>query len=332
MMTCSSIKEISKVVHCLHFSEMNVTGFSHQVGGHFGIFTCGGHICKPLNSKELAFYKEIGDRFAPFTAHCCGTVSIQPRNSRDDGLILTTDRPVLCHQNATSSEKQLIFRLNKNGRVESDQHFNEWAKQCQTRSVQKLLKGYALFLLLENTVSRFSRPSVMDLKMGTRQYGDDATDQKRQSQTNKCRESTSASIGIRLVGMQLYREEIGTYVYVNKYAGRQMNCEMFRETLAEYFINAGKIRSTALLKKLTTLRKRLAEADGYRFFSSSLLIAFDGKKRDDTSIDLRMIDFAHSTCSTLLDDIRYIGPDDGYLLGLDFLISSLMDIINRCLT
>ncbi|VDM10115.1 unnamed protein product [Wuchereria bancrofti] len=121
-------------------SEMNVTGFSHQVGGHFGIFTCGGHICKPLNSKELAFYKEIGDRFAPFTAHCCGTVSIQPRNSRDDGLILTTDRPVLCHQNATSSEKQLIFRLNKNGRVESDQHFNEWAKQCQTRSVQKLLK------------------------------------------------------------------------------------------------------------------------------------------------------------------------------------------------
>ncbi|VDO16482.1 unnamed protein product, partial [Brugia timori] len=170
-----------------------------------------------------------------------------------------------------------------------------------------------MFLLLENTVSRFSRPSVMDLKMGTRQYGDDATDQKRQSQTNKCRESTSASIGIRLVGMQLYREEIGTYVYVNKYAGRQMNCEMFRETLAEYFINAGKIRSTALMKKLTTLRKRLAEADGYRFFSSSLLIAFDGKKRDDTSIDLRMIDFAHSTCSTLLDDIRYIGPDDGYL-------------------
>lgn len=51
---------------------MNVTGFSHQVGGHFGIFTCGGHICKPLNSKELAFYKEIGDRFAPFTAQCCG--------------------------------------------------------------------------------------------------------------------------------------------------------------------------------------------------------------------------------------------------------------------
>lgn len=78
--------------------------------------------------------------------------------------------------------------------------------------------------------------------------------------------------------------------------------------------------------------QRLAEADGYRFFSSSLLIAFDGKTRDDTSIDLRMIDFAHSTCSTLLDDVRYIGPDDGYLLGLDFLISSLMDIINRCLT
>lgn len=72
MMTHSSNEKISKLALYLHFLEMNVTGFSHQVGGHFGIFTCGGHICKPLNSKELAFYKEIGDRFAPFTAHCCG--------------------------------------------------------------------------------------------------------------------------------------------------------------------------------------------------------------------------------------------------------------------
>lgn len=78
--------------------------------------------------------------FASLRMFCIsGTVGIQLRNSRD-GLVLTTDRPVSCHQNPSSSEKQLIFRLNKNGRVESDQHFNEWAKQCQTRSVQKLLK------------------------------------------------------------------------------------------------------------------------------------------------------------------------------------------------
>ncbi|VDK36919.1 unnamed protein product [Gongylonema pulchrum] len=195
----------------------------------------------------------------------------------------------------------------------------------------------------------------MDLKMGTRQYGDDASDQKRQAQTNKCRASTSATIGIRLVGMQLYREESGSYFYVNKYLGRQMNCDMFRETLAEYFMKAGKVRSKALLKKLVTLRKamkpriafkrsalqRLSEAEGYRFFSSSLLVAFDGKTGNDassstsassSSIDLRMIDFAHSTCSGFLDDERHNGPDEGYLLGLDSLISSLTDTINRFLT
>lgn len=53
---------------------MNVTGFPHQVGGHFGIFVCGGHICKPLNAREIAFYEEIGDRFAPFTPQCCGSL------------------------------------------------------------------------------------------------------------------------------------------------------------------------------------------------------------------------------------------------------------------
>ncbi|VDN01877.1 unnamed protein product [Thelazia callipaeda] len=308
---------------------MDVTGFSHQVGGHFGVFTCGGHVCKPLNNNELEFYSQIGNRFAPFTPQCCGTVSIQLRNCQDGNLVLTTDRCISCHQNATASDKQLIFRLNQNGEVETEQHFNEWAQRCQARSVEILLKGYALFLLLESTVSCFSHPSVVDLKMGTRQYGDDATDQKRQSQTDKCRESTSAAIGVRLVGMQLYSEETNDYSYVNKYAGRQMNPAVFTEMLSKFFTYAGKTRSSELLKKLIVLRKLVADADGYRFFSSSLLIAFDGKKVEDPTIDVRMIDFAHSTCPTMMNEVKYSGPDDGYLLGLDFLIRLLTDYVEK---
>ncbi|VDM49634.1 unnamed protein product [Toxocara canis] len=263
-----------------------------------------------------------------------GSISISLRGCVDGSLTLSTDVDVPCHSR-TVPNAEVVFRLSKGGRVEADRYDNAWARQCQSKVVQKLLKGYAWFVLLENVVAQFARPCVVDLKMGTRQYGDDASAQKRATQTHKCRTSTSAEMGVRLVGMQLYKEETGTYFYVNKYDGRQMDCETFRETLTEYFIKAGRLRTISLLKKLTALRKLLAAASGFRFFSSSLLIAFDAKtdKLDaEKCIDVRMIDFAHSTFEGFLDDERYSGPDEGYLLGIDSLIEVLNNIINRNLT
>ncbi|VDK45619.1 unnamed protein product [Anisakis simplex] len=313
---------------------MNVGGFLHQVGGHFGLFVCGGHVCKPLNTREIAFYEEIGERFAPYTAKCCGSISISLKGCVDGSLALRTDVNIPCHSRSIHNV-DVVFRLSKAGRVEADKYDNAWARQCQSKVVQKLLKGYAWFVLLENVVAQYSRPCIIDLKMGTRQYGDDASAQKRASQTYKCRTSTSAQMGVRLVGMQLYKEETGTYFYVNKYDGRQMDCDAFRETLSEYFIKAGRHRTITSLKKLDHLRKLLVDADGFRFFSSSLLIAYDAKcdnDVDDRCIDIRMIDFAHSTFNGFLDDQRYSGPDDGYLLGIDSLITLLNTIINRNLT
>ena len=51
------------------------------------------------------------------------------------------------------------------------------------------------FMLLENITSRYHLPCILDLKMGTRQHGDDATDEKRHRQMAKCAASTSASLG-----------------------------------------------------------------------------------------------------------------------------------------
>jgi inositol-hexakisphosphate kinase len=80
---------------------------------------------------------------------------------------------------------------------------SQWAKQLHREQLAKMQNQAHSFIVLENLAAQFHLPCILDLKMGTRQHGDDASDEKRKSQMRKCQSSTSSVLGMRLCGMKV---------------------------------------------------------------------------------------------------------------------------------
>ena len=69
------------------------------------------------------------------------------------------------------------------------------------------------------------------------------------------------------------------------------------------------------------------QLDSYRFFTSSLLVIYDGLDDQSTEIDVRVIDFAHATYRNMSGETTvYTGPDDGFVFGLKSLIELIEEL------
>lgn len=58
-------------------------------------------------------------------------------------------------------------------------------------------------LVLENLTYRFVRPNVLDIKLGTQLFDEDASPEKQARMTKAAAASTSKETGVRLTGFQV---------------------------------------------------------------------------------------------------------------------------------
>ncbi|XP_053562833.1 inositol hexakisphosphate kinase 3 isoform X5 [Bombina bombina] len=234
--------------------------------------------------------------------------------------------------------------------------YNPWGLHCHRRHLSQMSLEFNKnqqhrYLLLENVASKFSLPCILDLKMGIRQHGDDASDEKKARHMEKCAKSTSASLGVRICGMQVYQADVGQYLWRDKYYGRKLSIEGFRNALYQYLHNGYLLRNDLLepiISQLKSLRSVIEGQGSYRFYSSSILIVYDGEgttRKNDHSflqnklassecqgmnsgkVDVKMIDFAHTIFKGSRNcPAMYEGPDQGYIFGLENLINILQSM------
>uniref|UniRef100_A0A8C6G011 Kinase n=1 Tax=Moschus moschiferus TaxID=68415 RepID=A0A8C6G011_MOSMO len=229
-----------------------------------------------------------------------------------------------------------------NGNLMEKGSFNPWGLHCHQAHLSRLCAEYSenkrhRFLLLENVVSQYKHPCILDLKMGTRQHGDDASEEKKARHMRKCAQSTSARLGMRICGMQVYQTDKKHFLCKDKYYGRKLSVEGFRQELYQFLHDGTRFR-TELLEpiqhQLQALLSVIRSQSSYRFYSSSLLIIYDGQETPQMphgsnaiKVDVRMIDFAHTTYKGSWNEhTTYDGPDPGYIFGLENLIQILQGI------
>lgn len=227
-------------------------------------------------------------------------------------------------------------------------------KEAQTQRDSRV----EYFLLLEDLTTGMKRPCIMDLKMGTRQYGVQANEKKQMSQRRKCASTTSKELGVRVCGLQVWDVKRQEYIFLDKYFGRDLKVgRPFQDALKRFLYDGVDYSSVlrhipTILKKLSQLELLIQSLAGYRFYAASLLLFYDGDTQGDSEsdsaitgrdwgkkreIDFKIADFAN--CVTK-EDIRLNEqpappqhpdlPDNGFLRGLRSLRRYFVAIQHEC--
>lgn len=131
--------------------------------------------------------------------------------------------------------------------------------------------------------------------------------------------STSGYVGFRLCGLKVYNNEDKNYTVKDKYWGRDIQLNDLLENLKLYFFNGKNIRFKVLkeiIEKLVRIREEIKNTN-WRFWSSSILLIYDGNEIEGSNSNVKLIDYAHTETE------GYSDYDENLLFGLDNLITYL---------
>ena len=141
------------------------------------------------------------------------------------------------------------------------------------------------FIKLEDFTFGLSGVSVLDVKVGAKLYGLDATEEKKARMEQQRIETTSGTCGLRICGMKVWNGV--AHDSYDKSFGRSLNVDTIAQGFKVFFQENSNDICQAI-EKLENIILVLKQVDCW-FGGCSVLII-----RSDQGVFVKMVDFAHS--------------------------------------
>ncbi|RLN44936.1 hypothetical protein BBJ28_00017275 [Nothophytophthora sp. Chile5] len=178
------------------------------------------------------------------------------------------------------------------------------------------------YLALEDLTWGRPWPCIMDVKMGTRSFEDDASAEKIAYERQKF--PLQEAVGFRIQGIKVFDPKQRQYVEFDKHFGRGItSAEALASAFRNFFPPNDKTKAAALLQAAW-----FQEQQDVEFIASSFLFLYNGEPTataEDLPVadaaDIRLIDFAHVT---------HPSPgqrDEGVLTGIATLIQCFRELL-----
>lgn len=348
---------ISDMAHqrAKRWMSFQVTGASAdlmvgQVGGKSSrkkpIMILENFVMKPVNPdhrgiREIAFYEAIqaSSKRTGFQTYCSLFGPRAP--SKED-----SSKP-FCNEGNIREETNLLHRLEPFtaryfGTVEYNQDSSsEDQNLCAERDAGEFGTTPDSHILLDNITANFSKPCVLDIKLGTKTFEPDAPEEKKSYELKKY--PPQSEFGFRLTAMRIYdpaNEKSGVmgYAYYPKQYGRSLESRDSIKQALLLFLGGADLpkevranRSSAIqriLSRLKMIKKWFRDNKSFSFCGSSILIVYEGdtvpNAENGIELDMaqaKMIDFGRVR--------RNPQGDAGYLRGVTQLIRILEEILKE---
>ena len=234
---------------------------------------------KPCDQAEIDFYNSTTahPKFKYYTPEFFGTLSLSSNSSaaqvaQDQQLPVPDESQLLTPISSTNglcpSPSQKVWVPSNGGKINTN-----------------------LAIVLENVAAGFTKPNILDVKLGARLWADDAPPAKRQKLDKVASETTSQPLGFRIAGMRIWTgPEANTpdvnldgYKVYDKAYGRTFSAKTVHEGFDTFFIvesagvTPGLAREVArrFYEDLKGLQQAL-EKEESRMYSASLLFIYEG--------------------------------------------------------
>ncbi|KAL6752441.1 hypothetical protein V8C86DRAFT_2753684 [Haematococcus lacustris] len=170
------------------------------------------------------------------------------------------------------------------------------------------------YCVMEDVCHAYLQPCVLDVKMGyVTQYAW-ATDAYREKCRAKDQATTQSSMGFRISGLQVYRQQEGEM----KKMGRSWGKTLTQDTLHQAFtlfadngaLTPGQVwaPSSPAIVRLQQLLAWLEQQTSFCFFQASLLFTYEGTATslDTANLQVHFIDFAHTFPTPRTPDLNVL--------------------------